>query len=161
MCLYPRIVNNDLHNTYSKFNESCDYLSVDNKLLIEDNDFAIFQLNIRGLGGKIDKLKTLLNDSFKNKIPDILLLCETWQNKSSPHIVMPGYHKFECRRTNKKGGGVCIYVKDQILCRERPDLYLPNVAFEHCIAEIKLKDKKLLVGSLYRVSRDKDERHGV
>ena len=64
---------------------------------------------------------------------------------------MPSYHKFECRCTHKKDGGVCIYVKNHFLCKEPPDLHLPDAAFEHCIAEIRLKDRKLLIGSLYRV----------
>ena len=42
-------------------------MSVDNQLLIEDTDLAILQLNIRGLGSKIEKLKKLLAESFKNK----------------------------------------------------------------------------------------------
>ena len=87
---------------YCTFNDNCDYMSVDNKLMIDDTDLTIVQLNIRDLGGKIDKLKALLNDSFKNKSPDILLLCETWQSKNSPYVIMPGYHKFECMRTHKK-----------------------------------------------------------
>ena len=74
-----------------------------------------------------------------------------WQSKNSLHITMPGYNKFEHRQTHKKGGGVCIYVKDHILCRDCPDLHLPDVAFEHYIVEIKLKEKKILIGSLYRV----------
>ena len=44
-----------------------------------------------------------------------------------------------------------IYVIDKILSREQTDLQMVDASFEHCIAEIKLKERKLLVGSLYRV----------
>ena len=60
MCLHPRTVHSDLlyrpivHNNYCTFNDNCDYMSVDNKLMIDDTDFAIVQLNVRGLGGKIE-----------------------------------------------------------------------------------------------------------
>ena len=138
-----------VYNNYSMFDDNCDYLTTEKWLLIDNTDFAIVQLNIRGLGGKVDKLKTLLNDSFKNKQPDAILLCETWLSKNSPEIVLPGYCKYEYRRTHKKGGGVCIYIADQHLSRERPDCCCENAIFEHCIAEIKLKDRKLLVGKLY------------
>ena len=100
MCLHPKLVNSELldrpivHNNYCTFNDNCDYMSVDNKLMIDDNDVAILRLNIRDLGSKIEKLKTLLNESFKNKSPDVLILCETWQSKNSPHVALPGYHKF-------------------------------------------------------------------
>ena len=40
---------------------------------------------------------------------------------------------------------------DRILSREQTDLQMVDASFEHCIAEIKLKERKLLVGSLYRV----------
>ena len=137
-----------VHNNYSTFSDNCDYLSVEKQLLIDDTDFAIVQLNIRGLGGKVGKLKTLLNESFKNKQPDVVILCETRLSKNSLQVVLPGYCKYECRRMHKKGGGVCIYIAEQHLSREHPDFCCENVVFEHCIAEIKLKDRKLLVGSL-------------
>ena len=72
-------------------------------------------------------------------------------SKSSPQVILPGYRKYESRRIHKKGGGVSIYVIDKILSREQPDLQIVDATFEHCIAEIKLKERKLLVGSLYRV----------
>ena len=158
MCLQwniPQSVNSDLldrsivYNNYSIFNENCDYLSVENKLMIDDTVFAIVQLNIRGLGGKIGKLKTLLNESFKNKQPDVLILCETWLSKNSLQVVLPGYCKYECRRMHKRGGGVCIYIAEQHLSRECPNFYCEKAIFEHCIAKIKLGDRKLLVGLLY------------
>ena len=91
-----------------------------------------------------------MDESFKNKWPNILILGKTWLSKSSPQVTLPGYRKYENRRIHKKGGGVSIYVIDKILSREWPDLQIADPIFEHCIAEIKLKERKLLVGSLYR-----------
>ena len=62
---------------------------------------------------KIDKLKSLLNDSFNGKQPDILLLCETWMSTNSPDVSLPNY-KFEYHRLHKKGEGVCIFVNDRL-----------------------------------------------
>ena len=160
MCLHPKTlknVNNDLldrpivHSNYCTFADNCDYVSVDNQMLIENTDLAVLQLNIRGLINKLDKLNNLLNKSFSNKRPDILILCETWLSKSSPNVSIPGYYKYKSRRMHKKGGGVSIYVIDNLQSRERPDLKISEAMFEHCIVEIKLKERKLLVGSLYRV----------
>ena len=139
-----------MYTDYNTFDDICDYLTTEKRLHIDDTDFAIIQLNIRGLGGKVDKLKTLLNDSFKHKQPDVIVLCKTWLSKHSPHVILPGYCKYEHRRTHKKGGGVCIYIAEQYLSREHPNFLNKNAVLEHCIAEIKLKDRKLLVGSLYR-----------
>ena len=74
MCLHlktVKTVNTDLldrpivHSNYCTFTDNCDYVSVNNQLMIEDTDLAILQLNIRGLSSKIEKLKKLLDESFK------------------------------------------------------------------------------------------------
>ena len=52
MCLHP--LNSDVlecetvDTPYCTFTDDCDYLSTENRLLIEDDDLAIVQLNIRG-----------------------------------------------------------------------------------------------------------------
>ena len=84
MCLHPKSVNNDLlnrpsfvHSNHCTFIQNCDYVSVDSKIITAETDFTILQLNIRGLSSIIEKLKSLLNDSFKGDTPDLILLCET------------------------------------------------------------------------------------
>ena len=79
MCLHPKppidLLDRPLvHNSCCTFSDNCDYLSVNNQIKVEHDDFVILQLNIRGLFGKIEELKKLLNDSFKGKAPDVLLL---------------------------------------------------------------------------------------
>ena len=103
MCLHPKqsidLIDQSLVHNYScTFSENCDYLSVDNQIKIENEDIVILQLNIRGLFGKIEDLKKLVNDSFKGKLLDVLLL---WMSVNSPDVKLPGYNKFECRRTHK------------------------------------------------------------
>ena len=153
MCLHPRHDFLD-KPVVNKFNctliDNCDYLSVDDCMSLNTDDIAVPQLNIRGLQGKIEKLKWLLNENFKGKEPDILLLCETWMSANSPDICLPNYKKIEARRQHKKGGGVCIFVSNRLTFRPRPDLHKNDTNFEHCIVEIKLKKHNLLVGSVYR-----------
>ena len=102
--------------------------------------------------GKIEELKKLLNDSFIGKLPDVLLLCETWMSANSPDVTLPGYHKFKFRQTHKQGGGVCVFVNDKesLTSKSRPDLHMDDVNFEHCLVEITLRKYKLIVGSVYR-----------
>ena len=106
MCLHPKSLidrtdHSLVHNYSCTFTENCDYLLVDNQLKLVNEDFVILQLNIRGLCGKIEELKSLLNESFRGKLCDVLLLCETWMSVNSPDVNLPGYNKFECRRTHK------------------------------------------------------------
>ena len=155
MCLHPKppvdlLDQPFVHNSCCTFSDNCDYLTVDNQIKLEYDDLVVLQLNIRGLFGKTEELKRLIYNSFKNKTPDIILLCETWMSANSPDVKLSGYNKFECRRTHKRGGGVCIFVNDMLTSKPRPDLQVSDTNFEQCMAEIILKKHKLLVGSLYR-----------
>ena len=154
MCLHPKPIDlidqSFVYNSSCTYSENCDYLSVDNQIKVENEDIVILQLNIRGLYGKIEDLKKLLTDSFRGKLPDVLLLCETWMSANSPDIKLNGYNKFECRRTHKQGGGVCIFVNNTLTTKSRSDLHMSDVHFEHCLVEIELKKHKLMLGSLYR-----------
>ena len=69
---------------------------------------------------------------------------------NSPDVKLSGYNKFECRRTHKRVGGVCIFVNDMLTSKSRPDLHVSDTNFEQCMAEIIFKKHKLLVGFLYR-----------
>ena len=71
-------------------------------------------LNIRSIRNKLDSLKNL-NDSL-NKNLDIIGLTETWLNKNDceQYYNLEGYDYVGLSRTNKKGGGVCIYIKEQL-----------------------------------------------
>ena len=155
MCLHPKISVDLLdrpvvYNSCSTFYDNCDYLSVDNRIKIKSDDIVVLQVNIRGLFGKIEELKQLLNDSFIGRPPNILLLCETWMSANSPEIKLPGYNKFKCRRTHKRGGGgVCIFVNDSLTSKSRFDIHLDSVNFEHCLIEVTLRKYKLMVGCLY------------
>ena len=73
MCIHNINVKNDLLDRpyvqliYSTDNDNCDCLDVENKLYLNDKDFSVLQLNIRGLYGKVDKLKHILSEPFYNK----------------------------------------------------------------------------------------------
>ena len=76
-------------------------MTVDNQIKLEHDNLVVLQLNIRGLFGKTEELKRLLNNSFKDKMPDVILLCEIWMSANLSDVKLPGYNKFECRRTHK------------------------------------------------------------
>ena len=72
------------------------------------------QLNVRGLSGKLVSLKDLVNKVSRGKKIDIILLCETWQNKNSPVISLAGYNYVHKYRKHKIRGGVGIFGSDRI-----------------------------------------------
>ena len=106
MCLHPKppvdlLDRPFVYNSCCTFSDNCDYLTVDNQIKLEHDDLVVLQLNIRGLFSKTEELKRLLFNSFKDKMLDVILLCETWMSANSPDVKLPGYNKFECRRTHK------------------------------------------------------------
>lgn len=69
-------------------------------------------INARSLANKVDEL-ALIVSMYK---PKFLFITETWlTNKiSSKDIYLDGYKILRCDRLSRKGGGVCVYVKDNI-----------------------------------------------
>ena len=78
------------------------------------------------------------------------MLCETWQSKNSPILKLPRYEYVYKARTHKLGGGVGIFISNNLKYKSRPDLEIETDAVEHCIVELKLKNKKMLMCSGYR-----------
>ena len=76
-------------------------------------NFSIIHLNIRSLQKNIDKLKDFLND-IKGKF-SVIVLSETWIDDDKADLNslfhIPNYSFIhEKRKTNRKGGGLGIYV---------------------------------------------------
>ena len=99
------------------------------------------QLNIRGLFGKLSNLKDLVNRVSHGKKIDIMLLCETWQNKNSPIISIPGYNYVYKSRKHKMGGGVGIFISERIRFTE-VKLNVNYECIEYVVINITLKNKK-------------------
>ena len=111
MCLTPRTYVDNLNRIesfkpYDVDHDFCDYVDVGESISISSSDLGIMQLNIRGLYSKIDKLKSLLNECTLGKQIDVILLCETWQSKTSPIPKLDGYSYIYKHRQHKLGGGV-------------------------------------------------------
>jgi hypothetical protein len=100
--------------------------------------------NATSLVNKWDEFKALV---FLHKA-DIALITETWFNESCPTNV-EGYARYSLNRSEGRGGGVVIYVKD---CFESFEVKIGDLttSIEHVWCTIKVKSFKLLVGCLYR-----------
>ena len=115
MCL-TNVQNANTDNSYIKLMETlksditntvedCEYLESDDMWQLEQGSLLIVQLNVRGLSSKVDQIKRLVDRNPCNKPPEVILLCETWLNDSSPPINIPGYNLELENRIGKKGGG--------------------------------------------------------
>ena len=104
----------DNNGRYLSIEDKCDYIQPEETIKVNESDLVVLQLNIRGLSSKLSELKQLLENLADKKKPDVILLSETWLNKSSPKISLPGYNIFNVHRTHKKGSGVSILISSVI-----------------------------------------------
>ena len=100
----------------------------------ERNGLGLLHMNIRSLVPKLDFVKAWVFTSD----PDILVVSETWLNKSvlDSTIQINGYNIFRSDRQSK-GGGVAIYVKTRFTCRVTKSIALPKL-FEFLSIDISL-----------------------
>ena len=148
---------NDIKLQSSDILDSCEYIDHEDSWLCKDTDLLIVQLNIRGAQSKISELLHLIDNNPCKRVPDVILLCETWQTPSSPSINIPGYTTYSYNRPHRKGGGVAILIDSKIPCKARNDLCNEkqlndnkNPHTEFCFIEIKTPSKTIITGSMYR-----------
>ena len=89
----------------------------------------------------------LLQQSLKIDQPHVILLQEIWRPKVS--LKFHGYNQrpIILERTHKGGGGVAIITRKDVRCLRKVELELPDL--EAVWAEVSVKSKKFLVGSVY------------
>ena len=106
----------------------------------------IGHLNTRSLYPKIDEIRSIVD---KNDF-DIFCVSETWLHEyiKDDEIHIPGYNIYRRDRNTGAGGGVCIYVKEDIHVNLRTDLMFENI--EAIWVEIRQGDTQYLVSCIYR-----------
>ena len=87
---------------YSSEHDKCQYVQPEEIIRVEESDLMVMQLNKRGYQSKINQFKSLIENLTDSKKPDLILLSETWLNKSSSKITLPGYESYNVHRTHKK-----------------------------------------------------------
>ena len=90
--------------------------------------------------------------SFGSGVVDCILISETWLKPSLPSISysIPGYQLFRNDRTLQGGGGVCIYLRNNIPASIIKCSSNESIGdLEYLFLEILLHHKKILLGVLY------------
>ena len=141
----------DLESYYN-----CKYIDVDevdSKLSPNKYAYQAMHFNIRSLNENFHKLQLLLHNLKESNLQlDFVLLCETFlKNDNCMMFNLSGYSKIERHRTNSRGGGVAIYVKDLYDFKIREDLSIfEEGTFESLFIEVTLNKKQVLIGEIYR-----------
>ena len=102
-------------------------------------------INVRGLNEcKIRALKTTVCNVY-----DIITVSETFLSENSTvDLNLPGYHSVTRRDRLTFGGGVAVYVKDNLVYRRKPEFECINL--ENLWIEVSSYDGKLLICTVYR-----------
>ena len=82
---------------------------------------------------------------------DLITISETWLTESNRSLInLPGYqfHGKICK--TRKGGAVGFLINDSINYVQWDDLNISSEFMEHDTIEIKLKNQKLIVSTIYR-----------
>ena len=103
--------------------------------IVRSGDFSIFYMNIRGITNKFNELLSLLK-SFK-RLPDCIVLVETWLRPDiAPYFNISDYNSHHLFRTDKRGGGISVFVSNAI----------SQVRVEHSdVADVDLEMLKIVL----------------
>ena len=111
------------------------------------NNIIIACLNINSLANKFDQLTTVINDNI-----DILVLVETKLDDTFPEsqFFINGFSKPYRIDRNRNGGGVMIYVRQDIPSKRLSKHNLPSDIECLCV-EINLRKSKWLLCGTYHI----------
>jgi ASC-1-like (ASCH) protein len=120
------------------------------------NNFSMMHLNIRSIINKFDSFKQLIYSL--NKPFQIIGLTETWLKETNEDLFkLENYDFVNVNRTTKSGGGVGIYIANELKYKIRFDL---NTSTENIIESVFIEiitavGKNIIVGVIYRPPNNK------
>ena len=131
-----------IESLYSGVNED--------KLIDEINSLNCISWNIRGLRGKFDRIKKFLSE-LKIEL-NVILIVETWLTEDTLYLSkLEYYQSYEFVRNVKKGGGVSIYIADDLQSKRISDMECgEDGTCESVFVEIIKNGYKFLFGNIYR-----------
>jgi exonuclease III len=144
----------------TKFNSNhCEYYSENdfNKMCYENdyanNSLSLFHVNVRSIPknkSNLDNYLALLTHNF-----EFIGLTETWLNDQTCNLFnLNGYNSHHYCRPVKRGGGVSLYIKNNISNKMRNDLAKCDENLESIFVEVNKHNfnftKNVIIGTIYR-----------
>lgn len=141
-----------VNNFYNSISVDCQYLT-DSQIenYTTGSGLSIIHFNCRSLSANFHKLENYLCSLTYTF--DIIAISETWlDSKSSDNFFkLDGYEMCHIDRTNKRGGGVALYIKSQLKYSLNEKLSTTVQDLFECITvEIALPKKTITVSCVYR-----------
>ena len=145
--------NEDIRQVFSRgmFNNF-----VNLNLSSDKDSLSLIHINIRSLSKNYETFKIAL-ETIDLKF-DLICVSETWMHEHVLDIYFPNYVPYHKMRSDRRGGGVAIYVKNVFLSKELAHIGLCNENTECIFTEITHRNKKIVIGTTYRPpSGNKDQ----
>ena len=137
-----------------QMSKNCKYMFCDefhDKFKVVNQKVSILHVNARSLRHNFDDLLMMISTlDFKFTA---IAITETWFNSCTPLELfnIPGYKFNYSNRTDKIGGGVALYVDENVNYIVRSDLKLSSAESESLFIEIReIKRKPVTIGCVYR-----------
>ena len=136
--------NNDKYYLDNEFNHvTSEYLKK------SANNFSLLHINARSLNKNFDSLSQLLQSINTNF--NVIGITETWLKDPTSLINMNNYNFIHKSRVNKSGGGVGMYILNNIDFKLRDDITSDLTSMESMFIEIDNKERKnTVIGNIYR-----------
>ena len=154
-------IDPDMNHYNDSINNFKEY-SIDtfnSELNIDKSSLNLFHNNARSImkEGRLDEYNILfqaINNPF-----NIMIFTETWLTQGNKHLCnFEGYTPLHLLRPvdaqfdlKTKGGGVSIFIKENIEFKHREDLSIITPTLECMFIEVLHGNKKYLIGGVYRV----------
>ena len=118
-----------------------------------NTSFSILHVNIRSIKKNISNFQLFLSQ-IKHEF-SIICLTETWccdqSFRNDSNLQLLNYKSIHLGRQNKRGGGVCIFIHQKILFKQRIDITKLDDDFELLSIEIINKNcRNIVINNCYR-----------
>ena len=152
---YFNELNAHISRNYNYYYEHSFWTIIQNRFrnMIDLNVFSLCHINIRSMKANLTSFEICLqNLEFEFSVIGIT---ETWLTDSNPDLCnINGFNFVETHKTGRSGGGVGIFLRNNILYQIRSDLTLNNELSESICIEIDKdlfnKNRNIIIGVIYR-----------
>lgn len=139
-------------NLFPNINDICNYYTDTEFTKIETaGSFSLIHLNCRSLYSNFSSIYDYLN-TLQNKFT-VIAMSETWlTEEKGVEFHFEGYDFFYVNRTNRRGGGVALYVSSDLKCKTIESMTNATEDLMECLTiEIEMKKQRnIVVTCIYR-----------
>ena len=143
----------------SDFEDEFHSLNIDisNGPPIDIENFKVVHYNINSILAN-DRIEQL-TDICRTLRIYVLILSESKLDQTIPNnlITLPGYHEPLRHDRNRHGGGVLMYIAENLAYQHRSELQ--SNFYEHLWADVRINDKIFAINGLYRPPNEDAENH--